>query len=53
MIRRAGALISKMVGANALTEDETRNVLSIIRAAFETPDRISRAAKTMAFVQAQ
>ena len=42
---RAGALISKIVGANALTEDEVRTVLSIVRAAFERPDRIPQAAK--------
>jgi hypothetical protein len=41
----AGALIVKIIGANALDEDETRNVLSIIRAAFERPDRIPQAAK--------
>jgi hypothetical protein len=41
----AGALIVKIIGANALNEDETRNVLSIIRAAFEKPDRIPQAAK--------
>ena len=41
----AGALIAKIIGANALDDDETRNVLSIIRAAFEKPDRIPQAAK--------
>jgi hypothetical protein len=41
----AGALIAKIIGANALNEDETRNVLSIIRAAFENPGRIPQAAK--------
>jgi hypothetical protein len=41
----AAALITKMIGPNALTEDETRNALSIIRAAFEKPDRIPQAAK--------
>jgi hypothetical protein len=35
----------KIVGANALSVDETRNVLSIIRAAFEKPDLIPQAAK--------
>lgn len=41
---RAGALIAKIVGANALTEDEVRTVLSIIRAAFEAADRFPPAA---------
>jgi hypothetical protein len=41
----AGALIAKIIGANALNEDETRNVLSITRAAFEKPDRIPQPAK--------
>jgi hypothetical protein len=41
----AGALIAKIIGANALNEDETRNVLSITRAAFEKPDRIPQTAK--------
>jgi hypothetical protein len=41
----AAALIAKMIGANALSEEETRNVLSIVRAAFEEPDRIPPAAK--------
>jgi hypothetical protein len=36
----AGALIMTLIGANALSEDETRNVLSIIHAAFEKPARI-------------
>jgi hypothetical protein len=41
----AEALIKKVIGANALNEDEARNVASIIRAAFEKPDRIPQAAK--------
>lgn len=41
----AGALIAKIVGVNALSDDETRNVLSIIHAAFEKPDRIPEQAK--------
>jgi len=41
----AAALITKMIRANAFTDGETRNVLSVIRAAFETPDRIPPAAK--------
>jgi hypothetical protein len=41
----AGALIMKVIGVNALNEDETRNVLSIIRAAFEKPELIPQAAK--------
>jgi len=35
----------KILGFNALNDDETRNVLSIIRAAFENPHRIPPAAK--------
>jgi hypothetical protein len=31
----AGALILKIIGANALTADETRNVLAVIRSAFD------------------
>ena len=41
----AAALITKMIGANAFTDDEARKVLSIIRAAFENPDRVPQAAK--------
>jgi hypothetical protein len=41
----AGALIMKVIGVNALNEDEVRNVLSIIRAAFEKPEFIPQAAK--------
>jgi hypothetical protein len=41
----AGALIMKLIGANTLSEDETRNVLSIIHAAFEEPARIPLEAK--------
>ncbi len=41
----AGALIMKIVGPNALSEDETRNVLAIVRAEFGTPDRLPQAAK--------
>jgi len=41
----AGALIMKMIGVNALSEDEKRNVLSIIHTAFEKPDRIPEDAK--------
>jgi hypothetical protein len=41
----AGDLIIKIIGANALNEAETRNVLSITRAAFETPDRIPQGLK--------
>jgi hypothetical protein len=35
----------KVIGVNALSEDETRNVVSIIRTAFEKPDLIPQAAK--------
>ena len=41
----AGALIMKVIGVNALNEDEAGNVLSIIRTAFEKPDLIPQAAK--------
>ena len=41
----AGDLIMKMIGPNALNEDETRNVLSIIRAAFERPEPIPQTAR--------
>jgi hypothetical protein len=41
----AAALIMKTIGVNTLSADETRNVLSIIRAAFEKPDLIPQAAK--------
>jgi hypothetical protein len=41
----AAACITKMIGANALGENEMRNVLSIIRGAFEKPGRIPPAAK--------
>jgi hypothetical protein len=36
----AGSSITKMIGVNALTEDEIRNVLAIVRDAFEMPERI-------------
>ncbi len=42
---QAGALIAKIIGVNALSEDETRNVLAIIHAAFEKPERIPEEAK--------
>jgi hypothetical protein len=42
----AGALIAKIIGVNALSDDETRNVLSIIHAAFEKPDSIPEDAKS-------
>jgi hypothetical protein len=41
----AGALIAKIIGVNALSEEETRNVLAIIHAAFEKPERIPEDAK--------
>jgi hypothetical protein len=41
----AGAMIMKLIGPNALTDLETRNALSIVRAAFERPDRIPQAEK--------
>ncbi len=42
---RAASLIQNIIGENALIDDEARNVLSIIRAAFERPDRIPPDAK--------
>jgi hypothetical protein len=42
----AGDLIEKIIGANALTADETRNVLSIVRAAFSRPEIIPQAARS-------
>ena len=41
----AGALIAKIIGVNALTDEEALNVLSILHAAFEKPDRIPEEAK--------
>lgn len=41
----AAALIAKVIGVNALTEKETRNVLAIIHAAFEEPENIPEAAR--------
>jgi hypothetical protein len=41
----AGALIAKIIGVNALSEEETRNVLAIIHAAFKKPEGIPEDAK--------
>lgn len=41
----AGDLILKTIGVNALSEDEVRSVLSIVRAAFEKPESIPQAAR--------
>jgi hypothetical protein len=38
-------LISRLIGVNALTENETRNSLAIVRAAFEKPESIQPTAK--------
>lgn len=38
-------LISTLIGVNALNEEETRNLLAIIRAAFEKPETIQPLAK--------
>jgi hypothetical protein len=38
-------LISKLIGVNALSEEETRNLLALIRAAFEKPEAIQPLAK--------
>jgi len=37
--------ITGLIGVNALSEDETRNVLAILRAAFEKPETIQPSAK--------
>lgn len=37
----AAALITKIIGVNALNETETLNVLAIVHAAFENPERLS------------
>ncbi len=42
---RAAAQIQSLIGEDVLTGDEARNVLSIIHAAFETPDRIPQGEK--------
>jgi hypothetical protein len=41
----AGAAITKIIRVNALSEDEMRNVLAIVRAAFEMPERIPEGAR--------
>ena len=38
-------LISQLIGVNALSESETRNVLAIVRAAFEKPETLLPSAK--------
>jgi hypothetical protein len=40
-----GDLIAKLIGGNALSDDETQNVLAIIRATFEKPERIPQPAR--------
>jgi hypothetical protein len=51
----AGVLLTNTIGPNALTENEARNVLSIIRDAFATPSRIPQTEKdpssTLLFLQ--
>jgi hypothetical protein len=39
-------LIAQLIGPNALSGDETRNVLAIVRAAFEKPETIAISART-------
>ena len=41
----AGDSILKMIGVNALSDDEVRNVLLIVRSAFAKPESIEQAAK--------
>jgi len=38
------ALIQKVIGVNALSDDQKRSVLAIVRAAFDRPDRLPPAA---------
>jgi hypothetical protein len=38
-------LISRLIGVNSLNEDETRNSLAIVRAAFDKPENIQPTAK--------
>jgi hypothetical protein len=38
-------LIARLIGANALSDDETRNVLEIIRNSFEKPESIAPSAR--------
>ncbi len=42
----AGVLIAKIIGVNALTEEEMRNVLSILHAAFEKRTAFQRRPRT-------
>jgi hypothetical protein len=42
---QAGELIAKTIGVNALSDEEMRSVLSLVRAAFARPEGISQAAK--------
>ena len=48
-------LIARLIGVNALSDDETRNVLTIVRATFEKPETIALSArvpsKTVEFLQ--
>jgi hypothetical protein len=48
-------LIARLIGVNAISDDETRNVLAIIHAAFEKPQSINPSAriplKTLQFLQ--
>jgi hypothetical protein len=38
-------LIARLIGVNALSDDETRNVLEIIHASFEKPETIAPSAR--------
>ena len=38
-------LIARLIGINALSDDETRNVLKIIHASFEKPESIAPSAR--------
>jgi hypothetical protein len=38
-------LIARLIGPNALSDDETRNALAIIHAAFERPETIAPSAR--------
>ncbi len=43
-----GELIQQLIGVNALSESETRNVLSIIRATFQHPEMIPESSRSPA-----
>jgi hypothetical protein len=40
-----GELILKLIGVNALSEDETRSVLALVRTSFSKPETIAQSAR--------